>query len=52
MKISVIMVDGSFRERFYLTDLLNNQTLPRRITRLSGLSFIAKISVVLRIKMR
>jgi hypothetical protein len=28
-KISVIMVDGGFRERFHLIDCLNNQTLPR-----------------------
>ncbi len=29
MKISVIMVDGNFRESFHLIDFLNNQTLPR-----------------------
>lgn len=29
MKISVVMVDGSFRESFHVIDSLNNQTLPK-----------------------
>ena len=37
--ISVIMVDGGFREKFHLIDYLNNQTLPREMYELIWVEF-------------
>lgn len=49
-KISVIMVDGGFRERFHLIDYLNRQTLPRDEYELIWIEFYSAVKEELKEK--
>ncbi len=50
MKISVIMVDGNFRERFHLIDFLNTQTMPLEDYEIIWVEFYGKAKEELRLK--
>jgi|Deesub1362A_J573_1020465.scaffolds.fasta_scaffold00077_15 hypothetical protein len=49
-RISVIMVDGSFREKFHMVDYLNKQTLPKDQYELIWVEFYSEVNEELKKK--
>ncbi len=49
-RVSVIMIDGSFREKFHSLDFFNNQTLPRDAYEIIWVEFYNRINPVLKQK--
>lgn len=48
MKISVVMVDGSFREKFHIINSLNNQTFPKEDFEMLWVEFYNKANTKLK----
>lgn len=47
LKISVLMVDGSFRERFHMIDYLNKQSFPKKDYEMIWVEFYKRVSLKL-----